>query len=341
MDMEKYNCTLEQVPANRRLVEELYAHGKITQEARDYALNLLYPHNQWGLWISRMLLVIGAALVLSGIVYFFAFNWAKIPPSVKLSSIQGGIIACLAGAWFYSLERISGQVLLLSASVLVGVFMAVFGQVYQTGADAYQLFMMWSLLTFGWVLVSNFAAQWIVWLVITNIFLVLWWQQAALPTEAMEHMIFAYLAILNGATLALREYLVMKKVCTWLDAQWIRVVLTIATLTVMLIPIVGLVTKLGYGVTESILLSSVIGLAGHGTFYCFYRYKRPDMWALAAVALSVCITIEVAAFRVLMEMPNRPGALAFLLIGLMTLGIFTGAIIYLRKVAKEVEMSRV
>jgi uncharacterized membrane protein len=174
MDTEKHSYTLEQIPANRQLVEELYSHGKITGEAREYALNLLYPHNQWGLWVSRLLLTLGAALVLSGIIYFFAFNWAKITPTMKLSSIEIGIFSCLIGAYFYSLQRMSGQVLLFSASVLVGVFMAVFGQIYQTGADAYQLFMMWSLLTLGWTLISNFAAQWIFWLVITNIFLVLW-----------------------------------------------------------------------------------------------------------------------------------------------------------------------
>jgi len=46
MDTEKHSCTLEQIPANRRLIEILYLHGKITKEAREYAMNLLYPHNQ-------------------------------------------------------------------------------------------------------------------------------------------------------------------------------------------------------------------------------------------------------------------------------------------------------
>ncbi len=111
MDTEKLKCTLDQIPADRRLVEELYSHGKISAQAREYSLSLLYPNNQWGLWISRLLLTIGAALVLSGIIYFFAFNWAKITPAVKLSSIQLGIIGCLIGAYIYSLQRVSGQVL--------------------------------------------------------------------------------------------------------------------------------------------------------------------------------------------------------------------------------------
>ena len=245
MDTEQHNYKLEEISANRALIEALYSHGKITREARVYALDFLYPHYQWGVWISRLLLTIGAALILSGIVYFFAFNWAKISPLVKLSSIQIGIIGSLIAAYFYTLKRTTGQILLLSASVLVGVFMAVFGQIYQTGADAYQLFMMWSLLTLGWTLISNFPVQWFFWLVISNIFLLLWWQQAALPTKEMEFMLYTYMTILNGSALALREYFSIKK-HEWLEAGWIRVVLIIAILGVMIIPIIMWISCLLY-----------------------------------------------------------------------------------------------
>ena len=336
MDTEQNNYTLEQIPANRRLVEELYSHGKITREARIYALNLLYPHNQWGLWVSRFLLTIGTTLVLCGIVYFFAFNWAKITPAVKLSSIQFSIISCLIGAYFYSLKRMSGQVLLLCASALVGVFMAVFGQIYQTGADAYQLFMMWSLLTLGWTLISNFAAQWIFWLVITNVFLVLWWQQAVLPTKEMECMILTYMAILNGAALASREYLAVEKACKWLEARWTRVLLTIATLSIMTIPIVVWIAEPSKA-TESIILSSVIGLIGHGAIYFFYRYKLLDMWSLATTILSSCIIFEFFIFKTLQREHLWRDDVGMLIMGFLTLGMFTTAIIYLRNVSKKRE----
>jgi uncharacterized membrane protein len=331
--------TLEQIPANRRLVEVLYAHGKITREAKEYALNLLYSHKQWGLWISRLMLIIGTTLVLAGIIYFFAFNWSKISPLVKMSSIQFGIIGCLIGAYYYSLQRISGQVLLLSATVLVGVFMAVFGQIYQTGADAYQLFMMWSLFTLGWTIISNFAAQWIFWLVITNTFLVLWWEQAALPTREMEFMIFTYMAVLNGVALALREYFALKEY-EWLRVRWTRVVLIIATLVIMLIPITIWIVEPSRA-TQSNIFSGMIGLAGHGVAYFVYRHKLPDMWSLAATILSGCIIVEVAGFKILSEMFHRADAIMFLMIGLMTLGVFTSAIIYLRKIAKYMEVEHV
>lgn len=138
-----------------------------------------------------LLLAVGTGLILSGIIYFFAFNWMEIPPLVKLWGIQFGLAGCVAGAYF-SLNRATGKLLLFSASVLVGVFMAVFGQIYQTGADAYQLFMFWSLLTLGWTLISNFSVQWLLWLIITNMFLALWWTQTGVKGGA----IYNYMIVL-------------------------------------------------------------------------------------------------------------------------------------------------
>ena len=127
---------LEAIPANRKLVEQLYSQAQIGRAARDYALDYLYPRKLWGLWASRLLLALGVSLVLAGIIYFFAFNWARIDPLVKLMAIQVGMVGCLTGAYYYSLSSLYGRTLLLSASVLIGIFLAVFGQIYQTGADS-------------------------------------------------------------------------------------------------------------------------------------------------------------------------------------------------------------
>ncbi|RST70841.1 DUF2157 domain-containing protein [Candidatus Aquarickettsia rohweri] len=337
MGTEKNNFILQQIPANRKLVEKLYSHGKITKKTREYALNLLYPHDQWILWISRLLLTIGSALILSGIIYFVAFNWSKITPSIKIYSIQFGIISCLIGAYFYSLQHINGKILLLFGSILIGAFMVTFSQIYQTGANSYQLFMMWSLLTFGWTLISNFAAQWIFWLIITNIFFVLWWEQAAQPTREIEFMIFTYMALLNGIALALREYCIITKTCKWLEAKWIRLVLTIVVLLIMLIPIVIWIIYPSIA-TKSIIFSSIIGFVGHGIAYYFYRYKLPDMWSLTATIISSCFIIECYICKTLVVKPLWESyAFTYMIMGILTLGIFTALITYLRNVLKKLK----
>jgi uncharacterized membrane protein len=340
MDTERSaQIALEQIPADRRLVEELSSHGLITQDARDYALQLLYPHKNWGLWVSRLLLVVGVSLILAGIVYFFAFNWAKITPMTKLGSIQLSILGCLVATYGYGLKRLSGKILLLSACVLVGVFLAVFGQIYQTGADAYNLFMMWSLLIVGWVVISEFAALWAVWLVITNVFLTLYWDQAALPDREMEMMITSILAALNLTFLGLREYFVHKGT-EWLSERWTRVILIIPILVCLLIPTIMFIVEPNRA-TSSIGIGAVFGLIAHAGLFIIYRYKLPDMWSLSAVFLSSCIILESAGFKLLSEIFNHADAALFLLAGIMTIGIFTFAIVMLRQIAKNMEVSHV
>lgn len=340
MDTQKNNSiSLDAIPANRRLIEELSAHQVIDDETREYALELLYPAKNWGLWISRLLLVLGVALILSGIIYFFAFNWAKITPAMKLGSIQTVILACLAVSYFYGLQRLSGKILLLSAAVLVGVFLAVFGQIYQTGADAYNLFMMWALLILAWVIISEFAALWLVWLVICNIFLVLYWNQAAFPAHDTEMMIFSYLALFNGVFLGLREYF-STKVGHWLAEQWTRVILVVPILGYVLIPTLMFIIQPGRA-TFAIVFGTLLAAVIHTFFYILYRYKLPDMWGLATTILSACIILESAIFKGITEVFDHGSAFAYLLMGCVTLGIFTLAIIKLRVIAKEMEEKHV
>ena len=328
---------IDRLSANRRLVEELYARGFLTANGRRAALEFLHPHTQWALWISRLLLVVGSALVLSGVVYFFAYNWILVPSAVKLGSVQLGVIAAVAAACYYGLKAMGGQVLLLGASVIVGVFLAVFGQIYQTGADAYQLFLTWSVLILGFSAISNFAPQWTLWLAVTNTALVLWWQQAALPTYEMNFLIFAYLALLNGAALGLREWCALRGV-DWVAARWTRVLLTLVTLGVLLIPVLWLITS-SDGVRNSVLLTGIIGLIGHLAFYAVYRHVLRDMWALAATVLSGCLILEAAAYRAVLEAFSEFAELALFSLGWATLIIFSGAIVYLRSIMSRLRVS--
>ena len=150
-------------------------------------------------------------------------------------------------------------------------------------------------------------------------------------------MIFSYMTILNSVALALREYFAVKKGCEWLEARWTRVVLTVTTLLIMLIPIVVWIVEPSR-VNESLVLSSVIGLMGHGVAYYLYRYKLPDMLSLSATVLSGCIIFEFFVFKILLgERFWRANAGIYLIIGFLTLGIFTTAIVYLRNVSKELE----
>ena len=278
-------------------------------------------------------------MALSGVVYFFAYNWAQIPPIAKFGTIQIGIVAAVgAQRCRFGLTRTNGQVLMVGASVLVGVFLAVFGQVYQTGADAYELFTAWSVLILGWCVISNFAPQWALWLAVTNVALGLWWRQAALPTEEMQMLIYGYLALLNGAALAVREWGTLRGV-DWLAPRWTRVSLALVTLYLLLGAAATLI--LADDTTTSMLVTGIIGLIGHVVFYAVYRHVLRDLWTVSATVLSGCLILDAGAYRILEQCVfGDSTAPTWLGVGLATLVIFAAAMVYLRSIARELRAAR-
>lgn len=325
----------ERILVNGRLIEKLAAHGAITAKAREYALNALCPRLNWGLWIARLLSTVGVALILSGIVYFFAFNWAKISPAIKLGSLELAMFACLIAAYASGLQRcLSGRLLLLSASALVGVLLAVFGQVYQTGADAYQLFMMWAILIIPWTIISEFTALWLLWLGVVNTFIILWWTQTSIISQRVDYTLFSWLIIFNCVFLGLREY--ASGIVRWIGDRYSRLVLVIAILIYALIPLIAVILE-EQGRSLSMRIGALLALGVHAGFYGVFRFKRPDMPSLAAIFLSACIVVEVAIGKAAADIFPRSGGTTYLIVGPTTLGVFTLAVYQLRCIGKTLE----
>lgn len=333
------SLSLNEIPADRRFVDELASEGLIAQAARDQALNILYPKKLWGLWVSRLLLATGACLVLAGIVYFFAFNWDKLGAFARFGTLEAGLGICLFTAWRVGLESLSGKIWLLSASVLVGVFLAVFGQIYQTGADSYHLFITWSFLILGWVVLARFAALWAMWLAIANVGLFLIWDQVALPSHDGEMLIYPLVAAFNLTFLGAREWLVLGQ-AKWLGAAWTRVILLVPILVNLLIPTLCFIFAKEYGfffggATTSMKLGALLSVVAHVALLLVYRYKIPDIWSVSTVSLSACLIFEAVGIRVIDELfPHAALAVELLTIGLMTIGLFSSAIVTLRRLDK-------
>lgn len=333
MSTRKETLAIDQVAANRRLVEELHARGYLSARGRQAALEWLNPRDQWEFWIARSLLVLGSALFLSGVVYLVAYNWNPVSPLVKFALVQLGLLVSVAAAIRCGLTRTRGQILMVFASVLVGVFLAVFGQVYQTGADAYWLFAVWSVLILGWSIMSNFAPQWTLWLAVTNVAAVLSWRQAVLPTEEMYYLIFGYLALLNGTALGLREWVALRG-HDWVGARWTRVLLVLGTLGVLLNPALRMIMETR-DVPASLVLTGIIGLFGIVALFTIYRHVLRDTGMLAATILSGCLILEVTMYRAAVEVFDDFGAAARLSLAVATVVIFTAAMVYLRSLIEQ------
>jgi uncharacterized membrane protein len=318
--------------ADRRLVEELFTAGYLTPAARLAALDLLHPRKNWQLWISRLLLTNGVALLLASVIYFFAFNWARLSPMLKLGFIEAGLIISLGASLYYSLKHWAGKLFLLIASVLVGVFLAVFGQIYQTGADAYQLFIYWGLLILPWVLLARFAPLWSLWVVIANLGLMLCWVQQNNWSSDWEFLICTLLALFNGLLLAGREFVVSRGT-TWLAHGWTRNALVLLILFCVGVPSLELIID-GRSASTAGFIGAGLAVPTHLLFYFIYRQQTWDLINLVFTLFSACILLELSLGRLLLSITNASNPLIYLLLGVITLALFTATTLHLRQLVK-------
>ncbi|MDR2819924.1 MAG: GDYXXLXY domain-containing protein [Desulfovibrio sp.] len=120
----------------------------------------------WGLFGRLFCLFAGVLFFVAAIICFFAYNWAAMPVFVKFGCLIAPMIAAGAAAARREPDSACGSLALLACGLLAGPLLAVFGQAYQTGADAWELFRAWTLFLLPLAVISRRAGPWAaLWLV--------------------------------------------------------------------------------------------------------------------------------------------------------------------------------
>lgn len=329
MNQQHESLTLLEESATPQVVESLYHTGLLSQYGREVGMDLLYPNKQWGYWIGNLLLILGWAFILSGIIYFFAFNWHKMSSAYKFSSIQVLILVCLAGAWAHSIDNLKGKLFLTGGCILIGVFLAVFGQIYQTGADSYLLFLGWAAIIAPFVMIGQFAPLWAIWLLLINITVVLFWEQGLSISSDEQSYLFIVLLVLNGTALVLREILFNLKIECF-QGRWHRILLCLSILLISFIPISSYIMGKWYYSSLSLPMSALIGFLIQMSFLYFYRFEHRDRWVFAMTLLSLSIITCELGYKFL-SMLSLDKTLDFLFMTIIILTVFSASAYILRK----------
>ncbi|HSQ06722.1 MAG TPA: DUF2157 domain-containing protein [Chromatiaceae bacterium] len=146
------------------------------------------------LWLPRGLALLGAAVAGLGLILWVAANWDALGRVVQFGLLQGLVAAaCLGAAALPAARPALGLLALLG----IGGLLAFFGQTYQTGADAWQLFALWGLLALPLALAVCSDALWTPWAVVALTAITLWaqthasrswlWSGAAGPDDLLVH----------------------------------------------------------------------------------------------------------------------------------------------------------
>lgn len=116
--------------------------------------------------------MIGAgALVGFGLTLWIAANWDAFGKFGRFGLI--GAVIALAGLVSIAAPRLRAPASLIGV-MAVGGLLALFGQTYQSGADAWQLFALWAALTLPWALAARHDAVWCAWVVVAMTAIALW-----------------------------------------------------------------------------------------------------------------------------------------------------------------------
>jgi len=178
---------------------------------------------RWQLLGNRLLAFLGAAFLAAGLIFFFAYNWADLHRFAKFGI---GFVAFLTAVAFAFVgkgrshsahERKAApraeaatarhRAALFAASLCIGALLALIGQVYQTGADLWELFAIWAVLVIPFALLSRGVETWLAWLGVANTALILWLNQTGpfgTEFDAVASQLLCAIAF-NAACLLLAE----------------------------------------------------------------------------------------------------------------------------------------
>lgn len=121
--------------------------------------------------------VLGLSLIAVSILYLVAANWFMLPQFVQLAIPPFILLLSASFSVFIEQNHRLRQTLDTISGLMVGLSLAVIGQTYQTGADSYQLFLVWALLLLPWLYRPNIGI-FTLFCIVSHLALVLFFQQS-------------------------------------------------------------------------------------------------------------------------------------------------------------------
>ncbi|MCW7493108.1 DUF2157 domain-containing protein [Leptospira sp. 2 VSF19] len=148
----------------------------------------------WIHFFESSLLVIGSALLLSGIFFLVAFHWNLFDRFTKLGIVFFLNVLFYLFTFFFRKKRLLFEIGLTILFFLTGFALLVFDQINQTGADVYDFFLAWAIFTLVLVPISRSGVVAGLWMVLIASTVYLYSVQEATGNE--NHLLFAAASLL-------------------------------------------------------------------------------------------------------------------------------------------------
>ncbi len=292
----------------REDIHVISRHSNLTEEriAKTLKENVYNNREAWQKFLRLFFISLGVGFTVSGIVFFFAYNWADLHKFAKIGLTEGVLIATTILVLLPKLNGNIRNIILTGASVLVGVLFAVFGQIYQTGANAYDFFLAWTVFVTLWVLISNFEPLCLLYLVLINTTFILYSQQVA--KDWSEVYVFTILFVINVAVLISATLFARKKISNWFLNTIALASVSYATIGV----ITGIFDKYQAAFPVLILTTAIAFALG-----IWHGLKTKSGFYLSVIPFSLVIIVSALLIKI------SDGEMMFLLVSLFIIGSVT------------------
>lgn len=324
--------------SNRLVLLEWAEQSKIDPARLPEAMRLsdVTPSsNDWRGFLDTLLLWLGALLTASGVMFFFAYNWDDLGRFTRFALIEGVLVVALLAVWRLGLDKLSGKAALMMAAVFVGVLLALVGQTYQTGADTYELFAVWSVLILPWALLARFDALWMFWLLLVNVAILLYYETFGgifgilFGVEQMLWLLF----VINTGALLVWEWMVSRGQSQRRSIRWMtRLLATVSGGLITALAILGVIGEGQWGG----LLAPLVWVVWMACAYYWYLKVELDVYVLAIGVLSAIAVVSTTLGRLVFD-SGLDDAGGMLLVSLCVIGLSAMGALWLRGVVNEVQ----
>lgn len=287
----KYWFKMDRNIVNRDDIHIISRHSNWSEDGVEKLLKdeIYADAKSWNKFLQILLISLGVGFSVSGIIFFFAYNWTNLHKFAKIGMTEALVVALTLFVILSKLNQSKKNIILTGTSVLVGVMIAVFGQIYQTGANAYDFFLGWTAFITLWVLVSNYPPLWLVYLVLVNTTFVLYSQQVASHWTAV--FIISILFFFNASFLLFSLYLPKFKNELKVPV-WFTNILALATVSLSTVGICIGIFETG----QSFLALFVITASTYG-LGLKYGFKNKSGFYLSIIPFSVIIIFSTLMAR--------------------------------------------
>lgn len=239
----------------------------------------------WRQFLHWLFISLGIGFTTTGILFFFAYNWDSLHKFVKIGLIEGLLVILTLVIVITQLHNTVKNILLTGIAVLMGVLLAVFGQVYQTGANAFDLFLSWTLAITVWVLIANFAPLWLLYIILINATLILYEQQVADHWPGL--LVYTLLLLLNSAFLVMAGLIAKYRPSLKAPAWW-SIIIALGAVTIATI---GMIMGI-YGHRHPAFLFLILAVVILYTAGFLYGWQQKSLFYLSIIAFSLIVILS-------------------------------------------------